>query len=735
MSTPESFFREVIDLNRFSNGIARKYALTYNEVILKAVEKLRAIDERQIAEIAAGGTRVIAPGTRKRLRAIIKQSKDSLDTWSTATSKAFQKDLQSFAVLQSDFIVRELSQVTASGDVPINSVAVSPKYAESFIKTDPSQTNIFTSKAFTEDDFVKFGSGTFELTARQGASMTLPNGQTVEKAFRGIATSSQEKLSLAIRSGMFAGETPNQIARGLVGRLSFNSKGNIRQIAQAGGSVTKLANNQILTVVRTSVNQVQNQASQAVYAANKKVSKKYRYMATLDSKTSPICQRLDGQTFSYSKGPVPPQHFNCRSTTVPIVDYAGLKKKYPGLEEPPKGDITRPTGEGTGRVPENTTYGDWLLKQNKEIQVKTLGSEGKVNYFKKLAKQQGSGQKALRKIIRNDGSERSLEDLERLYGKARNIKVPTTPKVPAIKSSQVISTPTLDEYLKTNKIAKNAQEFVDDSIDSIEAIGGKTGANVKKMRNYLKKSGTINNINLMGDRWNYDQAYERIVVQNRKAFDLANKATDKTYRIVDGNYVNKAQREIGFTVSMFEQPNKASAAFRNEFRFVFTPAGRGNLGYTSRYCSVVNTSIQSGKEATKVTKKAAKEMKKTAEGVLENSFNRNLKTRGLEYKGDPGRVAWTTGNVVDNKYDWINTMIHEIGHQVHFKGNGGAALGSKFKKLGGINFVTEYSMKNPQELFAESFVQYVLNPEGMEKYAPRLYKWVDETLDQALKQL
>jgi SPP1 gp7 family putative phage head morphogenesis protein len=48
--------------------------------------------------------------------------------------------------------------------------------------------------------------------------------------------------------------------------------------------------------------------------------KKYRYVATLDSRTSSICAALDGREFEYGKGPMPPQHFNCRSTTVPI-DY------------------------------------------------------------------------------------------------------------------------------------------------------------------------------------------------------------------------------------------------------------------------------------------------------------------------------------------------------------------------------------------------------------------------------
>jgi SPP1 gp7 family putative phage head morphogenesis protein len=413
MSIPEVFFRETIDLNRFSNAVAKKYAVTYNEVILNAAKRLREIDFRQRR---AGEAVIIAPETRKRLRAIIKQAKDSLNTWSGATARDFKKELQGITLLQRDFIVNELKKVTASGDVPINSVAISPKYADSFVSTDPTQINIFTSKQFTEDDFVKFGAGKFELTARQGAAITLPNGQTVEKAFRGIAASSQEKLALAIRSGVFSGETTQQIARRLVGQLNFEDLDkNVKQIAKKGGDVTKLANYQIQTIVRTSVNQVQNQASQAVYAANSKVAPKYEYVATLDSKTTPICQRLDGQQFEYNKGPTPPQHFNCRSTTVPVVDFDGLQKKYPGLEKPPKTALdTRPSM--TGRVPQNVAYGDWLLNQKKDLQIKTLGNEQRVRFFKTLAGKKGSsGQKALRQIIRSDGTEKTLDQIKKEY--------------------------------------------------------------------------------------------------------------------------------------------------------------------------------------------------------------------------------------------------------------------------------------------------------------------------------
>ena len=71
MSTPEAFFRETIDLNRYSNAVAKDFQKAYNDVILTAAKKLKQINIRQ-AEAGAGV--IVAPQTRKRLRAIIQQS-------------------------------------------------------------------------------------------------------------------------------------------------------------------------------------------------------------------------------------------------------------------------------------------------------------------------------------------------------------------------------------------------------------------------------------------------------------------------------------------------------------------------------------------------------------------------------------------------------------------------------------------------------------------------------------
>jgi len=157
------------------------------------------------------------------------------------------------------------------------------------------------------------------------------------------------------------------------------------------------------------VQQVANTASQNVYEANQDVTKKYRYVATLDSRTSAICRSLDGKEYVYGKGPQPPVHFNCRSTTIPIVDYRAL-----GLRPPEEviGEGTR-AAEG-GRVSASTNYGQWLQRQPKAYQEEVLG-KSRAAYFDRLSQKFGP-QQALSRMVREDGSEVPLKVLRERYG-------------------------------------------------------------------------------------------------------------------------------------------------------------------------------------------------------------------------------------------------------------------------------------------------------------------------------
>jgi len=753
MSIPEVFFRETIDLNRYSNAVANKFVENYIQIIYDTTKQLIELDKRQKK---TGVNIAVAPQTRKRLRAILAQSKASMDRWNKDATKQMIKEMEGLAKIQTGFIEGELQKAVKSGGIPINSVAVNQRYATSFVKTDPTKINIFTSKQFTEDDFIKFGSGKFELTARQGAMMTLPNGETVEKAFRGIATRNQALLARTIRAGVFSGESVNSIAKKLVGELNFEDT------AKAAGQ-TKLATHQIKTIVRTSVNQVQNQASQAVYAANKKVAPRYEYVATLDSKTSNVCKRLDGRKFQYNRGPTPPQHFNCRSTTVPVVDYEGLSKRqgFEDLTEPPVGKVvSRPSA--TGRVPQGTQYGDWLLQQDKKLQVKTLGTAKKVDFFKKLAKKEGSGHAAIRKMIRNDGTELPLDKLEKIYAKPSVAKKVVAPKAPKIKTSPTMSTEGVDTWLTKNRFG-DIQQFTEDSLDGMETLGGLTEKHIKKMRAFMKKGNIVNQFNMKYENTaSITTLRQRFLNgKNLEAFAKSNETVIKRFRAIDkipnedliaevkdwktrwngrGNLkIGSHERLFERNISILKKGGMIDVDFqRKVVNSLFGNATGSTNGYTIMNSGMVHTRLRDG--AKKISSASAKRIKKSAASTLDNNaklsgikgsaYERRLQARKLGLEAE----IWSNSDPMDASIDWFSTFVHEMGHQVHFQA-GMPKLGRRFLSLKGMTYPTQYSRKDVAEQFAESFTQYIFNPEGLQKNAPRLYKWVDETFEEAMKNL
>ena len=395
MTTPAALYRNAVDLNRFSNNVAKRIAVTYNDLILEAVDRLRGIDE------------LSAPAKAARLRVILAQLKESLEGWAGASTALAVEELQGLAVLQSEFVEEQLRKaLPLELRDQIRSIQISPQFAQSVATVDPTAINVVS----LSDDLQAAVTGapaTFQLTATQGTAITLPNGKVLNKSFRGLAESQADLFAKTVRNGLLTGESTDKIARRLKGRLQFGDFGplSVRQLAQAGGELTSVANHQVMALVRTSVNQVANTSSQQTYEANQSVTSRYRYIATLDSRTSPICRALDGQEFDYGKGPVPPQHFNCRSTTVPLIDYERL-----GIT-PPKPGKRR---SQDGLVPSNQSYGQWLNNQNKGTKADVLGPE-KVPYFNRLVKKYGPTD-AIRKFVSEDGSELTLEQLRRRYG-------------------------------------------------------------------------------------------------------------------------------------------------------------------------------------------------------------------------------------------------------------------------------------------------------------------------------
>lgn len=162
----------------------------------------------------------------------------------------------------------------------------------------------------------------------------------------------------AVRIGLVEGETVDKIVSRIAGTRA----------ARYADGVLAINRRNAEAVVRTAVTHTTSRAREALYTANPNLIKGVQYVATLDARTTDICASLDGQVFDVDKGPRPPQHVNCRSTTAPVL--ASFKELGFNASEVSEG--TR--ASMNGQVPESTTYQSWLKSQPAHVQTEALGA-------------------------------------------------------------------------------------------------------------------------------------------------------------------------------------------------------------------------------------------------------------------------------------------------------------------------------------------------------------------------
>jgi SPP1 gp7 family putative phage head morphogenesis protein len=379
MSQLKELYRNAIDLNRYSNGVARRLVRAYNDVVLDVVDQLRGIDE------------LASPVKAARLRAILAQLDESLNTWSAASIAEMTKELQGLAVLQTEFAAGQLEKALPAGAAAtVRTVEISPALAEAIVTSQPTVTGVVN----LSDSFERIARSTVNFQLTVGQEISLPNGEVLREAFQNMSARQSEIFSLSVRNGLLEGQSIENIVRRAKGRLNREQRGSIDTIIAAGGQATSIPNNQIRAIVRTSVNQVSVAADRIVAAENPDVTEKYRYTATLDTKTSAICRALDGKVFVHGKGPYPPQHFNCRSRYVNIP--TGLEKEFENIRD---------------------DYGEWLNEQDDSVKKDVLGP-GRLAFWDGLVKKYGASD-AIRKFVGKDGSELNLDQLKRRYSSGK----------------------------------------------------------------------------------------------------------------------------------------------------------------------------------------------------------------------------------------------------------------------------------------------------------------------------
>ncbi|WP_460421858.1 minor capsid protein [Pseudomonas sp. ZL2] len=182
------------------------------------------------------------------------------------------------------------------------------------------------------------------------------DGGTLLKSFlNGWTRTESTRVTNAIRLGVVQGQTNAEITQAIRGTAAQNFT----------DGVLAVSNRNARSIVHTAVQHVATTARMETLKANSDVIPGYRWVSTLDRKTSALCKSLDGRVFEVGKGPLPPAHVNCRSTTVPVTRLSALFGE---------GATRASVGAGGGaQVSAGLSYYQWLKTQPAAFQDAALG--------------------------------------------------------------------------------------------------------------------------------------------------------------------------------------------------------------------------------------------------------------------------------------------------------------------------------------------------------------------------
>ncbi|MAM60852.1 minor capsid protein [Maritimibacter sp. UBA3975] len=213
-------------------------------------------------------------------------------------------------------------------------------------------------------------------------------GKLLREVYSELEASAFRKVRDNIRAGIIEGRTTDQIVRDLRGTRTQGYRDGIlyqnRRSTEA--------------VVRTAVNHTANVAREYTYERNSDLVKGVRWNATLDSRTTLVCASRDGKVYDPGKGQRPPAHFNCRSSTSPVVK----SWRELGLDADELPASTR--ASMNGQVPADLDYDGWLRRQPRAFQDEVLG-EKKAALFRKGVK--------VDRFVDRKGREFTLDELKR----------------------------------------------------------------------------------------------------------------------------------------------------------------------------------------------------------------------------------------------------------------------------------------------------------------------------------
>jgi SPP1 gp7 family putative phage head morphogenesis protein len=230
------------------------------------------------------------------------------------------------------------------------------------------------------------------------ASTSLVQGATFNSWFKQLQETTRFELSRAIKLGVSLGETNSEILKRVMSQ------------SDRGPEVFAKTRRDGMAIVRTGVQTISNEARQATFKENPDLVEGVQWVSTLDGRTSDICIARSGLVWTLPdykpKGHnipwnPPPAHWNCRSTTIPVL---------PSLEEMGVDPSTIPAQTRAsidGQVAGDLTFADFLKGKPPEFVDEMLG-KGRAQLWR-------DGKITLQQLLDQRGNPLTLQQLRERY--------------------------------------------------------------------------------------------------------------------------------------------------------------------------------------------------------------------------------------------------------------------------------------------------------------------------------
>lgn len=371
----DAMVRHQVQLQRFSAGVIAKV-----HAILNDTEQDLAQTIRDRLEASAG---LDTPADVRRLNTVLRMIENLRTTTFDTMDDVWKEQLTALATTEPGFLANQLD-------------TTSPVVLDLALPALSTLKSLVTSQPF------------------EGATLKEWSSKLRQEDIR--------RIENQIRLGMTAGEDSATIARRIVGSA---------RLLGADG-VTEITRRNAAAITRTAVNFIANRARRAFILGNKDIFEQEMFLAVLDSRTTPICRSLDGDVYDVGEGPIPPLHWNCRSTRVAVLDgqVIGSRPAKATTEKQMLRDFTKQQGlnsvtsrdklprgmkgkydafaqkavrEATGTVPAATSYQEWLGTQSAMFQDDVLGPTRGALFR--------DGGLTLKQFVNRQGDELTLSDL------------------------------------------------------------------------------------------------------------------------------------------------------------------------------------------------------------------------------------------------------------------------------------------------------------------------------------